>query len=151
MIKVTSLKNGYFQLDNEEIPVDEPTLKALVASITGWDDAKVLTWLSGLAEGKEAQLRTKLADIGTVVNIYEVEYPTPKDPNKATQELAGRVDEYNDFVSQQVLPDIPAADVIVKTRAQDVKERGPQGPRTIPKRSLPPTKSSAGGWRNILR
>lgn len=148
MIKITSLDNGFFQVDAADTPLDEAGLRHMVAAVSGWKPGEVEAFMETLKIEHRADLEVT-ADIGTVVNIYEVEYPTPKDPNKATQELAGHLDEYKNFVSQQVFPDVKSEDILVKTRIPGLADspgssmRG--GPAPHKKKLL-----QARRWRDIL-
>jgi hypothetical protein len=148
MIKITSLDNGFYQVDAADTPLDEAGLKHMVAAVSGWRPGDVDAFMTTL-KAEHAAALTVTADIGTVVNIYEVEYPTPRDPNKATQELAGRLDEYDNFVSQQVFPDVKAEDILVKTRIPGAAD----SPGTSMPRGLAPHKKKllrASRWRDIL-
>ncbi len=108
---ITHLGNNLYQVNNEELVIDEIQVKNLIKSASQVSDVFVDSVVDSLQKGNSATL--KLANKGMVVNLYEVEYPAPKDPNKETQELAGRLNEYNDFVSQYIFPSSKPQDVII--------------------------------------
>lgn len=118
MIKISKLSGEMYQINDEEIPVGIDTVKDIIASVDG--DDKVLEQLT---EETPVEIIEKIANRGTVVNIYEVDYPAPSDPNKETQEMASRVDEYNDFVTQNLFPGVSAEDIVVEMRQPD--KQGP--------------------------
>jgi hypothetical protein len=74
--------------------------------------------------------------------MYEVDYPTPVDPMKQTEELASHLDEKRDFVMQHVFPETETTDVIVGLRQDILKEKPTEAP--VPK------ESSKKNWRKVL-
>ena len=122
MITKVSKIGELYQINNSETPLDITSLRELLkesSTISNMND-----WIDTLDEKGENEFELKTAEKGTVVNIYEVEYPTPSDPNKETQEMAASVDEYEDFVTQNLFPGVMPEDIIVTQREhkEDIKE-----------------------------
>lgn len=103
-IKVSFISDNLYQINNEEIPLEEQQIKVLVNSLGLSDDrAREIIDISK-KEGSVILPISKESNKGVVVNLYEVDYPAPKDPNKETQELVSHLDEYEDFVTQYIFP-----------------------------------------------
>lgn len=134
MIKISKVGEDLYQINNQEIPIDRQSAIELVAS-TGNSGEVVMNHVdvTGFHELLEVTSNT-----GTVVNIYEVDYPQPKDPNKETQEMSRSVDEYNDFVTQNLFPGVSAEDIVVEMRQPDPKEH----PQFVPKKR--------SSWRRLI-
>ena len=109
-----------YQIDDNETPIESSTLRSTLASLNQLSDAEVSKVMDDIDEKGELSL-TAEANTGIIVDLYEVEYPTPPDPEKSTQELARHLDERKDFVTQYLFPDSSTEDVIVGLR-QDLLE-----------------------------
>ena len=122
MITKVSKVGDLYQINEGDTPIDITSLRGILKE-TNVND--INNWLDDLdKEGNNAFEIT--ADKGTVVNIYEVDYPTPKNPNLETQEISKHLDEYEDAISQQIFPGVPVEDVVVTTQesleSKDVNE-----------------------------
>jgi hypothetical protein len=137
--KISYLGNELFQLDDNEIPV-ETTDIARLAIATGQckTEEESIAFAESVKTTGEGNLQVE-ANKGVIVNIYEVDYPQPKNPRLETQELAGSVREERDFVTQYVYPSTEVEDVVVVLR-KDLEDGG--------KAHTP--KASKRGWRQVL-
>ena len=109
--KITKLSSGFYQLDNNETPLDEESLLNLVLSskeVSNMEEAR--EWVGGVEVEGSLSI---VGDTGVIVDIYEVDYPHPVDPKKETQELAFRLDEDSDFITQHLFPGADVEDVVV--------------------------------------
>jgi hypothetical protein len=140
--KVAYIGEGLFQVGESEVPYEEASLKQLASSLSGMDDIKTQTWIEEVIQTKQGQLEEKTADTGVIVDLYEVDYPTPSDPLKQTEELASHLDERKDFVTQYVFPATETKDVIVGLR-QDLLKQKDHG-------SEPVKQASRQSWRQVL-
>ncbi len=135
--KIAYLGNDLYQLDDNEIPIDGEELKHIARDISGMDDTKSEVFLDGVKTSGSGNLEVT-ANKGTIVNVYEVDYAAPADPNKETQQLGATVDEPRDFVTQYLFPGSSVEEVVVELRSKiDEEERH--------------KKSAVKGWRNVLR
>lgn len=116
MIKIAKIDNDNYQVDDNEIPLSITDIRNVLTSYAGMSDIQASQWLDELDDKKENTFEEKIANKGVVVNMYEVDYNKPQDPNKETQEIAKHLNEYNDFVSQIVYPDTETEDVVVDLR-----------------------------------
>lgn len=91
--------------------------------------------LSTLQEKKEASLPDpsqylpleKKAELtGVVVDMYEVEYPTPQNPDDETKNLEAYLDYNRDFVTQYTFPGSKSPDVIVGLRENLLQNETPR-------------------------
>jgi hypothetical protein len=139
--KVAYLGEGMFQVGNNDIPLDETSLLQLVQSYADLDDGKALTWLDEIKQTKSGQLQEKEANRGVIVDLYEVEYPTPTNPLKETEDLASHLDEKKDFVTQYLFPGNETKDITVGL-AKDLLKGQPQ-PSSI-------KQATKQGWRRVL-
>ena len=120
-MNITIKKVGnLYQIDDNETPIDSATLRSTLASLTNSDDPKVSSIMDDIDEKSELSLEVT-ANTGIVVDLYEVDYPPPTDPEKATQDLASHLNEKKDFVTQYLFPDRHTEDVIIGLR-QDLLE-----------------------------
>jgi hypothetical protein len=141
IIKVAYVGEGMFQVGDSDIPYDETSLLQLVQSYADLDDVKALTWIDEIKQTKQGQLQEKEANRGVIVDLYEVEYPTPTNPLKETEDLASHLDEKKDFVTQYLFPGNETKDITVGL-SKDLLKGQPQQP--VPKQA---TKQ---GWRQVL-
>jgi len=118
-IKIKKIGNLY-QIDDNETPIDAITLRETISSIMSFKDPETSKMMDNIDEKGEVSLNTDDAK-GVIVDLYEVDYPAPADPQKATQDLAGHLDEKKDFVTQYLFPGSTTEDVIVGLR-QDLLE-----------------------------
>ena len=177
MITKVSKIGELYQINNSETPLDITSLRELLkesSNVSNMND-----WLDILDEKGNNEFELKTAEKGTVVNIYEVEYPTPSDPNKETQEMARAVDEYEDFITQNLFPGITPEDIIVTQREhkedikmgpgrffneKELREKGKRGSKEhwkevlswefeedVPYRGLPFTREEAEELNETLR
>lgn len=121
MITKVSKIGELYQLNRSETPLDITSLRELLKESS--NISNINDWLDRLDERGENEFELRTAEKGTVVNIYEVDYPTPSDPDKETQEMAASVDEYEDFVTQNLFPGVIPEDIIVTQREH--KKDGP--------------------------
>lgn len=112
MIKIAKISNDLYQIDDNELPIDITELRQVVSSYGGLSDVDVSKKLDELDEKSEISLE-KQANTAVVVDMYEVDYPSPPDPMKETQEIAKNLDEKNDFVNQFIFPQAQTEDVVV--------------------------------------
>jgi len=120
-MNITIKKIGnLYQIDDNETPIESSTLRTTLASLNQLSDAEVSKIMDSIDEKGELSL-TSEANTGVIVDLYEVDYPTPPDPEKSTQDLASHLDEKKDFVTQYLFPDSYTEDVIVGLR-QDLME-----------------------------
>jgi len=122
MITKVSKVGNLYQINEGDTPIDITSLRNILKETNIKD---INSWLDDLdKEGNNTFEIT--ANKGTVVNIYEVDYPTPKNPNLETQEISKHLDEYEDAISQQIFPGVPVEDVVVTTQesleSKDVNE-----------------------------
>ena len=148
MITKVSKIGELYQINNSNTPLDITSLRELLkesSNVSNMND-----WLDILDEKGNNEFELKTAEKGTVVNIYEVEYPTPSDPNKETQEMARAVDEYEDFITQNLFPGITPEDIIVTQREH--KEDIKMGPgRFFNEKELrDKAKNVKRGWKRTL-
>ena len=115
MIKIAKISEGIYRVDDNDMPVDLTIVRQIAENYGGLSNVEASKWLDELDVKNENQLEAK-ANTGVVVNIYEVDYPPPRNPNDATQEIAKNLDEYKDAVSQQIFPDSQTEDVVVDLR-----------------------------------
>ena len=141
--KVAYIGDGLFQVGENTVPVDESSLVALARDVAHLDEIQAFTWIDEVKQLKQGQLEEKTADTGVIVDLYEVDYPTPSDPMKQTEDLASHLDERKDFVTQYVFPATETKDVIVGLRQELLKDAKP--PQEAGKQS------SQKGWRQVLR
>lgn len=137
---ITKLSSGMYQLDDNPVPIDQESLLALANKDYGFDSDSLDIWKRNLDAQGAAALETD-ASKGVVVDMYEVEYPAPMDPNKETEDLASHLNEKRDFITQYLFPQTETNDVIVGLR-EDIlptkKETGPmkQSPQVSATASL---------------
>lgn len=120
-IKLTSLGNDLYQLGSEEIPLEEAQIKVLINSLGLSEERAREIIEKAQKEGSTIMSSKRESNKGVVVNLYEVDYSMPKDPNRETQELASHLDEYNDFVTQYIFPGKELSDIEVGTIDRDQK------------------------------
>jgi len=143
--KVSYLGEGLYQLDNDSIPLDEETLKRVVAEIhSDWGVTSLESWLKELKEKKESSLNVQSSK-GVVVNLYEVDYPPPKDPRKETQQVAQYVDEPRDFITQYIFPSSTSEDVLIGLRSDILADE-----EKLYKENIPDRETRESSWRDIL-
>ena len=137
--KISYLGNELFQLDDNEIPVETADISRL-AMHTGQckTEEESIAFVEAIKSKGEGSLQVE-SNKGVIVNIYEVDYPQPKNPRLETQELAGSVREVRDFVTQYVYPSTEVEDVVVVLR-KDLEDG--EKART--------PKASKKGWRQVL-
>jgi len=145
--KVSKISEELYQINDSDTPIDSVSLRNILKYSSDIPENNVNTWLDTLNEKKENQFEVT-SNKGTVVNIYEVDYPQPSDPNKETQEMSKHLDEYEDAVSQNLFPGVPVEDILVTT--QD-KVEGPGRFFTEKElRDYSKNKNVKKGWRQIL-
>jgi len=115
--KIASLGNGYYSIDDSDVVADTALVNQLLQKQSFMSDEEVKDFLSSFQPGQTKNFKVK-ANTGVVVNLYEVDYPAPPDPNEETQELAKHLDEYKDFVSQNIFPDTHIEDIVVDERSK---------------------------------
>ena len=141
IIKVAYVGEGMFQVGDSDIPYDETSLLQLVQSYADLDDVQALNWIDKVKQSKQGSFEEKKANKGVIVDLYEVEYPTPANPLKETEDLASHLDERKDFVTQYLFTGNETKDITVGL-AKDLVKGQPQQP--VPKNA------SQKGWRTIL-
>ncbi|MCK9543229.1 MAG: hypothetical protein M0R03_14505 [Novosphingobium sp.] len=112
MIKIAKISENLFQVDDNELPISITEVRQIANGYGGLDNIEASKWIDELEEKGEHQLEAK-ANKGVVVNMYEVDYPPPQDPNKESQQVVKYLDEYDDAISQQVFPGVETKDVVV--------------------------------------
>jgi len=118
---ITIKKTGsLYQIDDNDTPIDINSLKEMLKSIGQIDDKEIQGVIDEVDENGEKKINGP-SNKGVIVDLYEVEYPTPSDPEKSTQELASHLDEKHDFVTQYLFPDSTTDEVIVGLR-QDLMD-----------------------------
>ena len=140
--KISYLGNNLFQLDDSTIPLETEDIKRLAMDAGKMSECQAKAFLEKLESSGEADPETTAAT-GVVVNVYEVDYAPPKDPNLETQQLGSTVRENRDFITQYLFPSTNTQDVIVGLR-KDLEEHG--GGDRMPKNK----KTSLKGWRKVL-
>ncbi len=148
MVKVAKISDNLYQLDNNEIPIDNDSLKGILKESSSIEEASINNWLDELDDKGENSFKISQSGKGTVVNIYEVDYPQPEDPNKETQEMMKYLDEYEDAISQQLFPGVPVDDVLVTTQKDEKEGQG----RFFTEQELrEKAKNVKRGWKERLR
>lgn len=148
--KIAKIDDNIYQVNNGEIPIDTTSVRNLVQA-SGIED--VNDFMDKLDEKGNIELEDNFitANKGTVVNVYEVDYPQPKDPNKESQEMVSYLDEYEDAVSQNIFPGVSVEDVIITTRENLKNDKVGPG-RFLNEQEL---REKAGnikrGWKERLR
>lgn len=128
MNKVSYIGNWLYQIDNDTTPIDEESLKHILLE-SGLDEVQAGTWLEEARMGEVKELDVT-ARKGVIVDLYEVDYPTPSSPQKETQELARNLDEEHDFITQYLFPGATTEEVIVGLRSDILS------PKKYPKKKL---------------
>lgn len=126
MLYKLSAIDGKFSLDNSSTLLDEYDMCDVLVTHFGLSKAAAA---ARLTEARVADFNTvflsdgivKEADTGVIVDMYEVDYPTPKSPLKQTQELAHYLDEQRDFVTQYLFPGSEVEDILVNVQDARVK------------------------------
>jgi 8-oxo-dGTP pyrophosphatase MutT (NUDIX family) len=121
--KITYLQDSFFNINNSDVAVEELQIKNLLKSQANITDDEVDDWVKEIKEKGSKEFPIKEANKGVIVNMYEVDYPMPRDPNKETQEMASHLDDNKDFVNQYLFPGSETQDIIVGLRS-DVLEEG---------------------------
>lgn len=122
--KISSIGNGLFQLDNNDIFIDDVEVKGILQKSFQKNKKQIDELMEDLVkndtiflEGEQSNKPISAqADVGVVVDLYEVNYPHPDNPLKSTEQLAGNLDEESDFINQFVFPDTESEDVVVTLR-----------------------------------
>lgn len=114
-LKIAFVSDNLYQINNEDIPLEEAQIRVLINSFGISEERAREIIENARKEGSVIISSKKESNKGVVVNLYEVDYPQPKDPNKETQELASHLDEYDDFVTQYIFPGETAEDIEVGT------------------------------------
>lgn len=73
--KIAKISAGLYQLNNGETPLDEETLNNLIKDSAQLGMQEADTWYKNLEEKGENSFEDRYANIGTVVNMYEIESP----------------------------------------------------------------------------
>ena len=144
-IKVSKIAENVYQIENNDIPIDIDSLKGLLKEASIIDSLDLDKWLDTLDKKGENKFEVK-SNKGTVVNIYEVEYPIPRNPNEETQMMAKNLDEYKDFITQNLFPGVESEEIVITTK-NEIKRQ-----KRIPDmtRSLSGVRNVKKGWREVL-
>ncbi|MFA5398662.1 MAG: hypothetical protein WC346_21790, partial [Methanogenium sp.] len=146
MITKVSKVGDLYQINEGDTPIDITSLRGILKET---NITNINNWLDDLdKEGNNTFEIT--ADKGTVVNIYEVDYPTPKNPNLETQEISKHLDEYEDAISQQIFPGVPVEDVVVTTQ-ESLKSKDVNEGRFFNEQELRDKANVKRGWKERLR
>jgi len=108
--KISKIGQDIYSVNDSEIPLNQTSVINLGINLGVKDTEKLMDDLD-----KKGSIEIKTAERGTVVNVYEVEYPTPKNPDEETQEMAQHLDEYEDFITQNLFPGVESEDVVITT------------------------------------
>jgi len=147
MITKVSKVGDLYQINEGDTPIDITSLRSILKESNVKDE--INNWLDSLDKEGENTFEVT-ANKGTVVNIYEVDYPVPSDPNKETQEISKYLDEYEDAISQQIFPGIPVEDILITTKTNDAKEKGVQQGRLFNEKELREKgKNIKRGWKEL--
>jgi hypothetical protein len=111
IVKVTSLGRDIYKVGDNDVPVGKQELEAIVKSSNSIFEDEHKFWAALLAD-KEAELKVT-ADTGTVVDMYEVDYPA----GAADNDIAMSVDPEKDLVSETVMPGVPVGKVNINVGA----------------------------------
>ena len=150
--KISKISDNLYQLNGEETPIDETTLNGLLSesALLGVEDAD--KWHKELDKNGSAEFEDKIVtgNKGTIVNIYEVEYPAPANPNDETQEMSKHLDEYKDFVTQNLFPGVGVEDILVTTQTEEQKEQAKRKQFKESELQNWYRKFHKRGWREVL-
>lgn len=118
-MNITIKKVGnLYQVADNETPIDATTLREMIKSLSQKSDADVSKVMDNIDNQGETSLDVG-NEKGVIVDLYEVPYTKPADPEKETQELARHLNEKKDFVTQYLFPGSTTNEVIVGLR-QDI-------------------------------
>lgn len=125
-LKITSLRNGYYQLNSNDIPIDKEQVTHIVNSLVNKEKSTEL--LKSLEKTGTVDLsfsNIKVSNKERIIDLYEVEYSAPADSMKTTQDLANHLDEKHDFVTQYLFPDTDSEDTVIsiKDEARELKDK----------------------------
>ncbi|MFA5396576.1 MAG: hypothetical protein WC346_11270 [Methanogenium sp.] len=140
--KVAYIDENIFQIGDDSVPIDELSLTRLAQSLSSMDETQAKNWVEQVKQTKEGNLEEKTAEKGVIVDMYEVDYPPPANPMKETEELASRLNEKEDFVTQYVFPSSETQDVLVGLRQDILKEK----PTEVPELK----EATKRNWRQVL-
>lgn len=119
---ISSIGSGFYQFDKNDVPLEEAQVSSLITDHFSFDPKKAASALRQLKEVgtlRISETSKRTANKGTIVDIYEVEYPAPANPMKETEELASHLDEQEDFIVQNLYPGISSEDIAVDILQHD--------------------------------
>ncbi len=113
LIKVTSLGDDLYKVNDEDTPIDKQELEGIVKD----ERHRLDNFWKDLEEKKQASLELK-ADTGLVVDMFEVEYPQGQG---SEEEVLQNLDRKKDLVNEMVLPDTTIPDINVSVKREGRK------------------------------
>ena len=108
--KISKIDSNNYSVNDSEIPIDKTSLINLGINL-GVKDIEEFT--ERLDREGSIELEDKTAGKGSVVNIYEVDYPdTGLDE---IQEMQSHLNEKNDLIGQNFFPGVKSEDIVITT------------------------------------
>jgi 8-oxo-dGTP pyrophosphatase MutT (NUDIX family) len=107
LIKITALEDDIYQLNDNEIPIDNEELNGILSSYV--PPEKIEKVSQQLKQEKTVEIPLeKQADTGVVVDMYEVDY-NPTDKPEAT--ISQSLDRDKDLINETVIPNTDVSKV----------------------------------------